>query len=222
MKLLTHVSLLALAAVCTGLVGCASTRPVAYSGVASAPLLAANPHDETGRIPYAYSAHVDLRKYTSVLVDPVVIYDGADQQFDKVPMARRQLLADYLREQVCAKLATHYQIVNASGPETLRIKITLAGAEGNVVGLGTFTRLDLAGLAYNIVQSIRGKEGAFTGSVFYAMEITDSSTDRLLSAYVEKQYPNALNIAATFGKWDAAKTGIRKGAKDLDEQLREH
>ena len=75
--------------------------------------------------------------------------------------------------------------------------------------------LSLRGVRPNIVQSIRGKEGSFTGSVSYAVEIYDASNNRLLNAYVTKQYPNSLNISATRGSLSAAKAGIDKGADAL-------
>jgi hypothetical protein len=34
------------------------------------------------------------------------------------------------------------------------------------------------------LQAARGKEGAFTGSVSYAVEVYDASTNQLLGAYV--------------------------------------
>jgi len=55
--------------------------------------------------------------------------------------------------------------------------------------------------------------------VSYAVEVYDATTNRLLHAYVEKQYPNAMNVGATLGSLSAAKTGIRKGADELVAKL---
>ena len=86
--------------------------------------------------------------------------------------------------------------------------------------VSTLTRFDLAGGPYNAVQAARGREGSFTGSISYAVEILDASTQELLGAYVAKQYPNAWNLGATFGRLDAARVGIDKGAEELLAQLR--
>jgi len=59
----------------------------------------------------------------------------------------------------------------------------------------------------------------FTGSVIYAVEIYDAPTNRLLAAFVTKQYPGSLNVLATLGSLAAAKTGIEKGADALLAQL---
>lgn len=218
----SNVCLLALAALCVGLVGCANTRPIPYTGVESSPRLEPNPHNQSGRIPYLYSAETNWQNYSNVIVEPVVIYDGSDHQFKKTPEDEKRLLSQYLYDQVCEQLRPHYRVVTTPGPDTLRVKLTLTGADPTLIVLGTYTRIDILGMigpAYNVVQSVRGKEGAFTGSVSFATEIFDSSTDRLLRAYVEKQYPNAMNIKASLAKWGAAKTGLKKGAKDLADQL---
>lgn len=85
---------------------------------------------------------------------------------------------------------------------------------------GTLSRFDLAGGLYNGVQSIRGREGTLTGSVIYAVEISDAPTNHLLRAFVIRQYPNSMNIMASMGALAAAKAGIEKGAEALLAQLR--
>lgn len=71
----------------------------------------------------------------------------------------------------------------------------------------------------NTVQTVRDKQGMLSGSVSYAVEIYDSTSDHLLRAYVSKQYPAAANVFESFGKLDAARAGLRKGADDLLVQL---
>lgn len=103
--------------------------------------------------------------------------------------------------------------------DTVRIRITLTGAKPNKRVIGTIMKVDIGGGSYNAVQAARGKEGAFSGSVSYAVEIFDAQSNRLLAAYVEKQYPSALNIKASLGAYDATKAGIRKGADQFVQGL---
>ncbi|CAE6714063.1 DUF3313 family protein [Paraburkholderia domus] len=56
-------------------------KPVAYSGIASSSSLQPNQQDESGRVPYRLSTQADWRKYGRLIVDPVVVYRGADNQF---------------------------------------------------------------------------------------------------------------------------------------------
>jgi CRP-like cAMP-binding protein len=204
---------------CIAISGCAGTRPVAYSGIASSSQMKPNSQDKSGRVQYSFSTHVDWRNYTGVIVAPVTVYRGPDSQFAEISEEDKNILARYMQERFSEKLAERFQITNAPSPNTLRIELTLTGAKTSTPVVSTFTHFDLAGGPYNVVQGIRGKEGMLTGDVTYAVEIYDASTNRLLNAYVEKQYPSAMNVKATVGALSASKTGIQKGADALVAKL---
>ncbi|MDE1150548.1 MAG: DUF3313 domain-containing protein [Azospirillaceae bacterium] len=206
-------------AACALLAGCGSVEPVAYRDLPSASYLRPDPKDDTGHVPYRYSTPVDWRAYSKVIVDPVAIYYGADSQFGDMDEKDKVELADYMQAEFRKKLATHFQISGALEPGTLRVKLTLTGAAATTPVLGPLSHFDIAGGLYNGVQAVRGGEGMISGSVVYAVEIYDAATSRLLSAYITKQYPGAMNIGASFGSLGAAKTGIEKGADSLLEQL---
>ena len=210
---------LCIATVAATLVGCASTRPVAYRDLASSAHLRANTQDKSGRIPYIYSEPVDWHQFTHVIVEPALVYQGPDAQFKKISAEDKNEVAQYMQAQFSAKLAERFQLGQDPSPGTLRVRVTLTGMKASTPFVSTFTHFDLAGGPYNAVQAARGKEGMMMGWVNYAVEIYDASTDRLLSAFVERQYPNAMNVKSTFGSLSAAKTGIRKGADELVAQL---
>ncbi|MDL5364940.1 DUF3313 domain-containing protein [Xanthomonas sp. NCPPB 2654] len=219
MKHSVWLSALALA-ISLGAAGCASTRPVAYAGLASSQQLRPTLGDRSGRVPYDYSAGADWRDYDSAVVAPVTIYRGPDNQFDqKVSEQDKAELADFMRAAFGDALQARFPLLDRPRPGSLRVAVTLTGAKKTPQVAGTVTKFDLAGGPYNVVQSIRGKEGALSGSVSYAVEIYDATNNRLLSAYVSKQYPNALNVKASIGGLGAAKAGIRKGAQELVARL---
>lgn len=200
--------------------GCSTTPPVNYSGLASAPQLQPNTQSDADTKPYVYAGKINWREYSSMLIDPVAIYTGADEQFGSLKQADRQELADYMAREFETQMGKRFRITRAPAPGTLRLKLTLTGAKANTALVSTFTRFDLVGLPYNAIQGIRGKEGIFMGSVSYSVELYDSSSNRLLTAFVAKQHPNAMNIAATFGSLGAAKTGIEKGASQLLDEFK--
>jgi len=210
---------LCIALIVVATAGCAGTRPVAYRDLASSSQLQPNTQDKSGRIPYSYSEPVDWHKYTQVIVEPAVVYRGADAQFKKISEEDKNELAQYMQTQFSEKLSERFQIVKDPSPNALRVRLTLTGAKASTAVVSTFTHFDVAGTPYNAVQAARGKEGLMMGSVSYAVEIHDASTGRLLNAFVSKQYPNAMNVKSTFGSLSAAKTGIRKGADALVSQL---
>jgi uncharacterized lipoprotein YmbA len=204
---------------CLALAGCASTQPTAYTGLASASQLRADPEDKSGHIPYRVPTKTDWRPYTSAIVAPVVVYQGSDAQFEDITDEEKASLARYMNDQFRQALTKRFAIVDSPASHTVLVKVTLTGAKTTTRFLSTATRFDLVGAPYNIVQSIRGKEGSFTGSVSYAVEVFDATSLALLDAYVTKQYPNALNISASLGKMDASMTGVQKGAQQLAERL---
>lgn len=210
----------AVLALCVALAGCASIAPVPYAGVASSPYLAPNPSDTSGRIPYRYSATVDWRPYNKVMLESIVIYRGADQQFGEMSEDDKASLAHYMQTRFAEKLSSRFALTNQRAPNTLRVRLTLTGAAITTPVLGTMSRIDIGGLVYNGVQAARDGEGSMTGSVIYAVEIFDASTSRLLSAFVTKQYPSPTNFKATIGPLTAAEAGIDKGADALLTQLR--
>ncbi|GJI95157.1 lipoprotein [Duganella caerulea] len=200
---------------CGAVAGCATTQPVPYGGLASVEQLRPNAGDKTGRVPYSYSTAVTLRDYSSIIIDPVQVYRGQDSQFEEVTDDEKAMLAAYMQGEFESRLRNRLRISRDAGWKTLRLKLTLTGAKSSTRFLSTVSRFDLVGGPYNIVQSIRGKEGAFTGSVSYAVELYDASTNLLVSAYIAKQYPSPMNIPASLGTMDASKAGIRNGADEL-------
>jgi hypothetical protein len=201
------------------LTSCATADPTAYTGLASAQQLKADPSDRTGRIPYRYDGGANWRTYDKVIVDPVTIYQGRDNQFVKISEQEKSMLASYMQAKFTQKLHTRFSSTNAPSPGTLRVHLTLTGARKTTTFLGPASHLDVGGGVYNAVQAARGKEGSMTGSANYAVEIYDATTNALLLAYVSKQYPNAMNVGASFGALKASQVAIDKGADALVAQL---
>lgn len=220
MKIVSHISRSAtFGLTLLFLAGCSSNQPVRYSAIESASKMTANTDDDAKRIPWHYAPPVDWQKYNNIIIDPVIIYQGKDGQFGDMPQSDRRALASYMQDQFSHTLNGRFQEVKDPRPGTLRLKLTLTGAETTPQVVGTFTKFDLAGGPYNIVQSVRGGEGLFSGSVSYAAEIYDASSNALLRSYIARQYPNAMNVSASIGSLSAARTGIEKGAEQLAEML---
>lgn len=197
------------------LAGCAGTQPPRYAGLASAEQLRPNEGDEAYRQPWRTGGSIDWRKYREVTLDPVVIYSGADNQLGDLSQSDRAELADYLYQRHAEMLKTRFTFGKRPSDRGLRIRLTLTGAETTTPVIGTFTKFDLAGGPYNIVQAVRGREGLMNGWVSYAVEIYQADNNRLLRAYITKQYPNAMNVSASIGSLAAARVGIDKGTDQL-------
>lgn len=216
---LSRPKLALILSLCSALAACATVEPVMYAEIASSPYLKPDTQDATGRVPYRYTTEVNWKKYRNAIIDPVTIYRGSDQQFGDMSESDRTALATHMREKFQEAIGTRFHLTDRRGPNTLRFRLTLTGAVRNIRGLSTLSRFDVAGAIYNSVRAAQNKEGAMMGAVTYAVEIYDDSTSRLLGAYISKQYPGAMNIAASVEPLDAAKVGIDKGAEALLAQL---
>jgi hypothetical protein len=210
-----------LSALCVvGMAGCVATTPVQYRNLDSSAQLAPNSQNQSKHIPFYYSApDAQLTRYTRVMLDTVTVYGGEDQQFGKLSMVERQQLADYMQMQFSQALGQKYVLTSTTGPDTLRIHLTLTGASASVPVLSTVKQIVPVGAVLGTLKSAADKPSRTLGSVTYAVEIYDSQSNRLLRAFVAKQYPAAENIPASLGALSAAETGIKKGAGALLMQL---
>jgi hypothetical protein len=197
--------------------GCASSTPVAYQQLPSAAQLRPVKNSDE---PFQYrSATADLRRYSKLVVDQATIYDGPDGQFGSVSREDRQIIADYLRREFIRVLGERYQIVAAPEPGAARLHLTLTGLETSTPVLSTITHVVPFGLVANGARQATDRNGTFFGSVSYAAELSDATTGELLYAYVTKQTPDALDVTASLGTLDAARTGVRIGARHLLDEL---
>jgi hypothetical protein len=201
------------------LAACSTTQPIPYAGVSASAQMQPTQGDAADRMPFEYKTTAKWDDYTAVIVDPVEIYQGRDAQFEGISEQDKAYLARTMQTRFAEKLAMRFKRTSMPGVGTLRIKLTLTGAESNTAVLATLSRFDLMGGPYNAVQELRGKQGALTGSISYAVEVYNASNNTLLAAYVAKQYPSAWNLGATIGSMSASVAGILSGAEQLAAYL---
>jgi hypothetical protein len=202
-----------------GIAGCATTTPQ-YRNLNSSAQLTANTQNKNKHIPLSYtSPDAQLNRYTHVVLDRVTVYSGEDQQFGRLSAAEKQQLADYMQMQFSQTLGQKYVLTSVAGPNTLRIHLTLTGASTSVPVLSTVKQILPIGAVLGTLKSAADKPSRTLGSVTYAVEIYDGENNRLLRAFVAKQYPAAENIRASVGALSAAEVGIKKGAGALLAQL---
>lgn len=205
--------ILAISIIGVAAAGCAATEPKHFKHLSSTTQLQPNPSSSR---PFLYRAeNTDLSRFSSVIIDPVAVYQAGDGQFGKVKTEDRNIVANYLDRQLNTTLASKYSVVHTASPSTARIKTILTGMETSTPVLSTVMRLAPGGLLMNTGKTIAGDEGMFMGSITYAVEITESTNNQLICAYVRKANPHAMDVGSTIGYLDASKTGADRAAKDL-------
>ena len=159
-------------------------------------------------------------KYRSVIVEPTVVYTGPDAQFDgDISAADRAKFAAILTDALRSELQKSFASPAQPQADTLRLKVTLLGAEKTKGGLATATRVTPIGFGLSAVKSALGKGGSLTGSVLVAVELYDARTNELLLAAVRRRSPDALDIPATLGTEETVKAVAREFADTARKRL---
>jgi hypothetical protein len=196
--------------------GCAS-GPREYKGLESASRLQPSadfPHTLIYKKP-----DVDGKKYTKFIIDPVEIYKGEDAQFGGASLEDQKKIAGFVKAEFTRILQDGYAIVNAPGPDVLRLKFTLAGLEKTNPAMATVTHVIPIGLVMNLGKSAAGMSGSFMGSVTLAGELYDSGTNTLVFAFLTKKTPNAMDITTVLTGLDAAKKSVTELAEKFKENI---
>ena len=215
--MLSFRATLAVAALSLTLASCASTTPTAPSSIPDAASLQRSAN-VTGRLSWVKEG-VDFNKFTSIMIAPVTIYDGADTDWGNTSPADRTAIANHLETAYSRAIAQNMRVVNRPGPNTLLLRMQLVGVESNLPVASTASRVIPAGLVVNLVNQAAGQPGTFTGSVTTAFTLYDSTTNTLLAASVDKKFPQAFNITATFTTVAAAEAAIDQGAAGVGRTL---
>ena len=176
--------------------------------------------DVAGRAGLAYRAPaVNLRKYSRIIVEPVQIYRGADAAFGDTTEPQKQAMADFMQQEAIRALGP--RAATTPGPDVVRLRLTLAGLEGNTPVAATASRIIPLGLVVNLASHVHGAAGTFSGSLTYAAEFVDSHTNDAISVFIQKRFPDALDFGATLSSEAAQKRAFTASAEQLRRRVEE-
>jgi len=139
----------------------------------------------------------NFAKYRAVLFENVAVYDGPEANFGSASAEDRQRYARLVGEEMRRAIGEKYRLVNAPGPDVIRIHATLIGVRGTTGGVATLTRVIPIGMAINAVRGAAGAGGTMTGGIELAVEFHDSQSNELLAGAVRQMTPGAFDIDAT-------------------------
>ena len=160
-------------------------------------------------------------KYRTVIVDPTVVYQGPDAQFDEIDPSARQKIASVITSELRAELAKTFPAPARAKADTLRLRVTILGGTKTKGGLATATRVTPIGFGLSALKSALGKPGSLTGSILYAVELYDARTNELLLAAVRRRTPDPLDVPATISQDETVKAVAREFADGARKRLEE-
>jgi len=160
-------------------------------------------------------------KYRTLILEPTSVYKGPDAQFEGIEPADRSRFAAMITQELQSELAKSFPVPAKPQADTLRLRVTLLGAQKTKGGIATATRVTPLGLAASALKSVRGKSGTFTGSLLYSVELYDARTNELLLAAVRRRTPDPLDVPATLSTTDTVKSVARDFANSARRRLEE-
>jgi len=197
----------------------AQTRDHAPVSLQSARKMA---QDKAGTESWTYAQpRTVFQKYRTLIIDPTVVYQGPDSQFEGIEPADRARYAQMITQELRTEMAKSFPRPARAQADTLRLRVTLLGGQKTKGGIATATRVTPLGFATSAVKSALGKNGSFTGSLLYAVELYDARTNELLLAAVRRRTPDPLDVPATLSTTDTVKAVAREFADGARKRLEE-
>ena len=160
-----------------------------------------------------------FQKYRTLIVEPATVYQGPDAQFEDIDKADRTKFAAIITDELRSELAKTFPSPAKPQADTLRLRLTILGAQKTEGGIATATRVTPFGFATSAVKSALGKKGTLTGSVLFAIELYDARTNELLLAAVRRRTPDPLDVPATLSTTDTVKSVARELADGARKRL---
>jgi hypothetical protein len=153
---------------------------------------------------------VDLKKYDSVIIDPVTTVVAAPGISAEV----KDQLAAYLGDSLRSQLAVGMKVSGTPGPKTLRVRAALTDVlEGKAAGspVTTVHASPRAALSGNLGSDT---VAAFISNVSFEGEIVDSTTGERLTALCDHRIGSKREATASTS-WASVRSAANQGAARL-------
>ena len=154
----------------------------------------------------------DIRSYTKVMIDPVIIYKKGD--LDRKSRENYQTLANNAYVYLTQELKTHYQIVKSPEPGTMRVQFAIIDAKSMSPVRNFIGSVDPVGVGLSLVEFGASGEQMGAGEITGEIKITDAQSDELIGAAVDRRV-GGRNLKGTFLLWEHANAGLQYWAKKL-------
>jgi hypothetical protein len=209
----TAVFLVVFSLIASLLVGCASSMQARKVDVAQAVLVDPSilEKGKEGQPLYRYvKPDVDWKKYTAVIIDPVIIYQEA--AMDAETRENYQTLANNAFVFLTKELGKVTTVVTAPGPGTLRLQFAIVTAEKSGAVSNFLTTISPPGIALSAGKYAATGKPIGVGEITGEMRITDASTGELLAAALDKRV-GGKQLRGVFTRWQDADSGLQYWAE---------
>ncbi len=139
-------------------------------------------------------------EYDKIIIDPPMIWASRLSTLQGLDYKQRNQLAQYLHDAVRRELEKDYQIVNESGPGTLRLRMAITKPQGSLVVLDTTSTIVPHGRTLTASTSLLSDEDIALGRARFEAEMVDTQTGRRVMAAVDERL-GAKTTGKMLQKW---------------------
>ena len=187
--------------------GCAADYKVAPSGFLAEETYASLDDGEFQDHLVTWSNEaVDVEDYRAFLVDPIELRIDDDADARDMTVQKKTELAEYFHGQVVDFLGADHAIVEAAGPDVLRVRIAVTDVRKAVVALNIHPATSIAGFGL--------------GAAAMEAEVTDSMTGDIVFAMMGGRRGSPFGLEK-LDPWGHAKEAMDLWAEHLAENIAE-
>ena len=150
------------------------------------------------------------RRYTKILVDPVLI--GKSGELDAETLENYRKLADNAHIYLVEELGKDFQIVESPGPETLRIQLAILDADPSSPVRNVVSSVVPIGIGISAIKGAATGKQTGVGEITAEFRLTDAKTGELLGAGMDRRV-GGKDPGGMFDSWHNADAALKYWAK---------
>jgi len=135
---------------------------------------------------YRYvSPNLDIKKYTKVIIDPVLIYK--DGELSEKERENYQTLANNALAYLVKELSDDYQIVGVPEPGTMRLQFAIVDADSSKPVRNLLSSISPIGMGVSLLKFAAVGKMSGVGEITGEIKVTDAMTGELLGAALDRR-----------------------------------
>ena len=159
---------------------------------------------------------MNLRPYKKVIIDPVLVFMTHNPEYHGLQPDALKRMSDALETAFLSALVDGYQVVNAPGPDVMRLRLAITGVQAVKPPLGASDLIPIKAV-FNVARSAAG-DAPMVAEISAEMEMLDSNGRVIGAAVASRKGDKALPQGASI-TWQDLQASANFWAKNLRNYL---
>lgn len=156
---------------------------------------------------------VDWSSYSKVLLEPVTMWRGKEDQIQVSPKDAQTLVNNF-HKLVYASLAKDFDLVQEPGPDTLRVEVAITRVTDAVEVFNFVTSFEPHTHLIGSLEEYAGEKPPFTGEAQIELRVTDSVSGAKLMESVDRRVGRR-QLTGSWNSWRSVDNALEFWAQQL-------